>query len=214
MSLISSASAAPGATFPMDSGEYRHARTRGTILVASTNSAWTGVIGEMVVASGFTPAYPEEEETPWLVVTRTRPCIAICDCDVPVDRIQRLVLEAWAHHVPVLVTATGRSIYARSLKPKRVARFRLPVSPKAFRSLLERLLAPVAQSDPAGDDEPNGSRDTAAVGTHGKPAVRRDARRPGHRTSARVSSSDTADNARADDDGMAGSDAVHGGRAI
>ena len=94
----------------------------------------------MVADSGFTPAYPAEREAPWLSMARTHPCIAICDCDVSVEHIQRLVLEAWARHVPVLVSATGRSTKARSLQPRRVARFKLPVSPEAFGSMLDRLL--------------------------------------------------------------------------
>lgn len=115
-------------------------RNRGTVLIASDNSAWLSVIGKMVADSGFTPAYPGQRETPWLSMARTRPCIAICDCDVPVERIEGLVLEAWARHVPVLVSATGRSTKARSLQPRRVARFKLPVSPEAFSAMLDRLV--------------------------------------------------------------------------
>jgi hypothetical protein len=215
MSLTSAASTASRATFPMESGEYRHARNRRTILVASANSVWASVIGEMVAQSGFTPAYPAERETPWLVVTRTHPCIAICDCDVPVDRIQRLMLEAWARHVPVLVTATGRSNYARSLKPKRVARFRLPMSPEAFRSMLERLLRSVTtRRAPRGDERDRRRHHVVGDGRNILPAVRQDLGWPGHRETGRTGRSDASDNARADDDGMAGSGAASGDSAL
>ena len=204
MSLTSAASAASAVsrlTPTVDARERAHRRNRGTILVASTNLAWASVVGEMVADSGFTPAYPAERETPWLSVTRTRPCIAICDCDVPMERIQRFVLEAWARHVPVLVSATGRSSTAQSLKPRRVARFRFPVSPEAFRSMLERLLPSVTQSPPACEGERGDSRHSAGVRRHCVPTARRDRLWPGFRESARIGHSDDAANARADDDG-------------
>jgi CheY-like chemotaxis protein len=135
-------SAAQRSTFNTDPRDRRRQRSRGTILVASDNTAWLSVIASMVVDSGFTPAYAAESEAAWLSTARTHPCIAICDCDIPVERIQRLVLEAWARHVPVLVSATGRSTKARSLQPRRVARFKLPVSSDAFCSMLDGLLPP------------------------------------------------------------------------
>jgi hypothetical protein len=186
-----------------DGREHAHTRNRGTILLASTNSAWLSVVGAMVVDSGFVPAYPAEGETPWLSMARTHPCIAICDCDVPVERIQRLVLEAWARHVPVLVSATGRSTKARSLQPRRVARFRLPVSPDAFSSMLDRLLPWANASRVPRADGRGGSKHTAGVRPHILPTVRRDRSGPGRRESAHNGDSDASDNARADDDGMA-----------
>jgi len=191
-----------------DVREPRHTRNRGTILVASANRAWLSVIGEMVVDSGFTPAYPAEDEAPWVSLARTHPCIAICDCDVPVERIQALVLEAWARHVPVLVSATGRSLMARSLQPRRVARFKLPVSSEAFRSMLDRLLPWATASRSRRAHERGGSKDTVGVKRHILPTARRDRSGPGRRESGRNGDSDASDNARADDDGMAVSPAV------
>jgi hypothetical protein len=138
-----SAARAPG---EMERRAHWHAQNRGTILVASTDSAFVGIVGALVAASGFTPAYPTDREAPWVSVTRTHPCLAICDGDVPGERIRHLVLEAWARHVPVLVSATEQPMDARSLKPRRVARFTLPVSREAFRSLLDGLLQSVTAS--------------------------------------------------------------------
>ena len=116
-------------------------QNRGTILVASTNRAFVGTVGEMVADNGFRPAYPEEREAAWLSVTRTQPCIAICDCEGPVEPIQRLILEAWARHVPVLASMPEQSIDARVLKLRRVARFALPTSREALGAMLDALLA-------------------------------------------------------------------------
>ncbi len=186
-----------------DARERAHTRNRGTILVASANSAWLSVIGKMVADSGFTPAYPAEDESPWVSMARTHPCIAICDCDVPVERIEGLVLEAWARHVPVLVSATGRSLKARSLQPRRVARFKLPVSPEAFSSMLDRLLPWATASRSRRAHERGGSKHATDVRKHILPTARRGRSGPGHRESARNDDSDALDNARADDDGMA-----------
>jgi hypothetical protein len=98
----------------------RRAQNRGTILIASTDSTFLGIVGRMVVDSGFTPAYPADREAPWLSVTRTQPCIAICDWDAPVEQIQQLVSEACARHVPV-------------------ASLTSPVSYEAFASMLDAL---------------------------------------------------------------------------
>lgn len=122
------------------------AETRGTILVASTDSAFLETVGAMVVGSGFTPAYPVDREAPWLSVTRTQPCIAICDCDAPVERIQRLVFEAWARRVPVLVSTAGESMDVQRLTPLYVGRLRLPLSLEAFCSVLDALLPSVPQA--------------------------------------------------------------------
>lgn len=186
-----------------DAGLASHARNRGTILLASANSAWLSVIGKMVVDSGFTPAYPAEDEAPWVSMARTHPCIAICDCDVSAERIQGLVLEAWARHVPLLVSATGRSFKARSLQPRRVARFKLPVSPEAFSSMLDRLLPWPTASRSRRAHERGGGKHTAGVRKRILATARRDRLGPGHRESARNGDSDASDNARADDDGMA-----------
>lgn len=122
------------------------AQSRGTILVASTDSTFLDTVGGMVVASGFTPAYPVDREAPWLSVTRTQPCIAICDCGAPVERIQRLVFEAWTRRVPVLVSTSEQSIGAQRLTPPHVGRLRLPLSLEAFCSMVDALLPSVPQA--------------------------------------------------------------------
>jgi hypothetical protein len=183
--------------------EQRRNENRGTILIASANHAFVGVVGGMVVDNGFTPAYPADQEAPWLSVTRTQPCIVICDYDAPVDRIQQLVREAWARHVPVLASATEQFIDAPSLKPKRVVRFRLPVSREEFSSMIDGLLPSVTTRREPRDDERRGSRRNAGVRRRTLPIAQQDLSWSGYSRSARNGHSDVCDNARADDDGMA-----------
>jgi hypothetical protein len=95
--------------------------SRGTILVASTNSLFMDDVGRMVADSGFTPAYPAGLESPWVSVMRTQPRVVICDCDGPIQRVQRLIFEASARRVPV-------------------AWLTLPVSHDSFGSMLDALL--------------------------------------------------------------------------
>jgi hypothetical protein len=202
MSLTAAASTVACSPHTMDWRERERRQNRGTILVASTNRAWAGIVTAMVVDSGYRPAYPTEREAPWLSVARTQPCIAICDYGAAAEGIQQLVLEAWARHIPVLVSTTEQSVVARLLKPRRVARFRLPVSYEAFRLMLDELLPSVPARRAARDDERRGSRRAVGVRKHILPIGRRDRSRPGHLESAPIDHSDAADNARADDDGM------------
>ena len=98
--------------------------SRGTILVASTNSLFMDDVGRMVVDSGFTPAYPAGLESPWVWVMRTQPRVVICDCDAPIQRVERLIFEVSARRVPV-------------------AWLTLPVSYDAFCSMLDAFLPPL-----------------------------------------------------------------------
>src|SRR5215208_645920 len=75
----------------------------GTVLVTSTNQTFCDAVGHMVAASGFTPAFPVALEAPWLSVTRTQPSIVVCDYDAQVKGVKRLLAEASARRVPLLV---------------------------------------------------------------------------------------------------------------
>jgi hypothetical protein len=56
----------------------------GTVLIASANRVFADAIGYLVTEIGFTPAFPVGLEAPWISVTRTQPCVVICDHDAPV----------------------------------------------------------------------------------------------------------------------------------
>lgn len=123
-------------------------KSRGTILVASTNSVFADIVGGMVVDGGFMPAYPIGMETPWVMVARSQPCLVICDCDAPIGRIQRLVLDISARRIPlVLSRAPEACVDTRSLMlPPRFALLTFPISHLAFCAMLDALLPAVADS--------------------------------------------------------------------
>lgn len=120
----------------------------GTVLITSTNTAFADAVGAMVVASGFTPAFPKGSEAPWLSVTRTQPCIVICDSDAPVTGIERLIAEASSRRVPLLVAYTSE-LHADTppFVLVEVTWLKLPASPAEFLRAL-RVLVPPTPSRP------------------------------------------------------------------
>ena len=129
-----------------------HARSRGTILVASANAVFADVVGGMVLDNGFKAAYPTGVETPWVTVARTQPRLVICDCDAPIGRIERLLLDVSVRRVPlVLSRAPDTGVDTRSLTlPPRFALATFPMSHLAFSAMLDALLPTVIESiDPA-----------------------------------------------------------------
>jgi hypothetical protein len=115
-----------------------------TILVASGDASFAELVGEMVTCSGFTAAYPERREAAWLALQRTRPRVVVCDCAAPADGIRRLIVEASARRLPLVlsdprVCQTGDA-RARSLL-HHVAWLTLPISRESFGEMLDALLA-------------------------------------------------------------------------
>ena len=121
----------------------------GTVLITSTNTVFAETVGAMVAASGFTPAFPKASEVPWLSVTRTQPSVVICDYDAPVSGINRLIAEASARRVPLLVayTAERQPDKAAFALAEQATWLEFPVSPAEFLSAL-RVLVPPAVSRP------------------------------------------------------------------
>jgi hypothetical protein len=119
------------------------AKTRGTIMVASSNALFTDIVGDMVVSCGFTPAYPVGQAESWLSLTRTQPCIVICDCAAPVEGIHHLISDASAPRIPLVLSDTRmqqRSDEPTLPMPRHVAWLTFPVSLEAFSAMLETLL--------------------------------------------------------------------------
>jgi hypothetical protein len=108
----------------LDWHEDGRVESRGTILVASTNGLFMDDVGRMVADSGCTAAYSAALESPWVSVMRTQPRVVICDCDAPIQRVQRLIVEASLRRVPI-------------------AWLTLPVSQDAFCSMLDALVPPL-----------------------------------------------------------------------
>jgi hypothetical protein len=116
---------------------------RGTILVASSHAVFADIVGEMVAACGFAPAYSAGQEASWLVLTRTQPCIVICDCSAPADGIQRLIVDASARHIPLVLSDARmhRRVDEGSLVlPSQVAWLTFPISRDAFAAMLDALV--------------------------------------------------------------------------
>ena len=119
------------------------AKTRGTILVASSNALFTDIVGDMVVSCGFTPAYPVGQTESWLSLTRTQPCIVICDCAAPAEGIHHLISDASARRIPLVLSDTRmqqRPDESALPMPQHVAWLSFPVSLEAFSAMLETLL--------------------------------------------------------------------------
>lgn len=120
----------------------RPAMDRGTILVAG-NTLFTDIVGEMVERSGFSPAYPAAEEAPRLSLTRTHPCVVICDCAAPGDGIQRLIAATASRRIPLVLSDTRMQQRedAETLPPH-VAWLTFPISQAAFSEMLDGLVPP------------------------------------------------------------------------
>src|SRR6185369_5015193 len=84
----------------------RNGRTahRGTILVASNHALFAEVVGDMVTGCGFTPVYVADQESSSLTLTRTQPCVVICDCAAPAAGIAQLIVETSARHIPLVLS--------------------------------------------------------------------------------------------------------------
>ena len=116
---------------------------RGTVLVASTSSAFVDVVGEMIADCGFTLAAPVESEAPWLSLTRTQPVLVICDCNGPTTSVKRLIAEVVARRLPLLMTAALDEDHAgATILPDRVAWLAFPIALEAFRAAIDALLVP------------------------------------------------------------------------
>lgn len=116
---------------------------RGTILVASDNTLFATIVGEMVAHCGFSPAYRMGDEGPRLSLTRTQPCIVICDCTAPAHGIQRLIADASSRHIPLILSDMRMpgSVDMRALALP-LAWLTFPISRDAFGAMLDGLLPP------------------------------------------------------------------------
>lgn len=148
--------------------QYGPAENRGTILVASSHALFTDLVGEMVGRCGFTAAYPAGREPSWLSLTRTQPCVVICDCSAPAEGIQRLITEASARQIPLVLSdarAKQRAEEGSLVLPQQVAWLTFPVTRDAFAALIDTVLQPV-------DIAPASRVAAAKFGASTKPARR------------------------------------------
>lgn len=116
---------------------------RGTILVASGHALFADIVGELVAACGFAPAYYVGRESAWLALTRTQPRIVICDCAAPAEGIRRLIVDAAARNIPLILSDTRmqQRVGEGSLLPThQVAWLTFPISRDAFAAMIDTLL--------------------------------------------------------------------------
>lgn len=119
--------------------------TRGTILVVSSHALFADIVGDMVTWCGFTPTYPLSRTAPWLALKGTPPCVVICDCAVPADGIERLITEASARHIPLVLSDARMQQRVENeslILPREVTWLRFPMSRDAFAAMLDALLPP------------------------------------------------------------------------
>jgi len=117
---------------------------RGTILVASSSAMFAELVGEMVARCDFAPAYLAPLDAVGDALRRTRPRIVICDCATPPNGIRRLIVEASARRLPLVlsdprVSPEGHA-RTRSLAHA-VAWLTFPISYEPFCRMLDALLA-------------------------------------------------------------------------
>lgn len=119
--------------------------SRGVILVASRSASFADIVGGMVSDSGFAPACWAASEPAWLSITRTQPCLVICDCEAPRSDVQRLLSEASVRGVPVLLS---RSPSGNDFEPvlsvgQRVGWLTFPSTRDTFQATLDQLMPTV-----------------------------------------------------------------------
>lgn len=122
---------------------------RNTILVASLSPAFTEIVGEMLASGGFTFATMMQAEPGWLSLTRTRPALVMCDATGPEDGVRRLIAEAFARGLPVLLlgmTEEQQSVRGRHV-PSAVVWLPFPLARVDFQASIEKLLMATPASD-------------------------------------------------------------------
>jgi hypothetical protein len=121
------------------------AESRGTILIASGSDSFADIVGEMVAAAGFSPAFLAGTESASLSLTRTQPAIVICDCDVAVESVRQLIVEVSARRIPMLLSGPGFADapewHAAQVRAfgHRVGCITLPMAPEAFNAAVDAL---------------------------------------------------------------------------
>lgn len=188
----------------MDRHEGSRIRNRGTVLVVSRSDLFSDIISEMVVDSGFASASPVASEPAWLTLTRTEPCIVICDCDAPADNTQSLIAEASARNIPLMLSDRRfeHHIQRTLTLARRLVWLTLPVTQAAFGALLDGLLPSTAYSQHRVAVSGPGMSMEAAFSVRALIGTSRARRGNAGRILAHIGHTDDIDNGRADDDGM------------
>jgi len=124
-----------------DGDEIR--RHRNIVLIASESGLFIDIVGGMAGECGFEVTAPAPAEPSWLSVTRTQPALVICDCTGPAPNVKRLVVEAVARGLPLLIVATPqeRAVAQSWPLPSCVAWLELPIAREPFRTAIADLMS-------------------------------------------------------------------------
>ena len=114
--------------------------SRGPVLVASASDSFQDILGQMIGRCGLAAARCPDDEPASLSLTRTQPCLVICDGDLPETAVSGMVMEVAARRIPLLVsTPDGASARDDGALPG-VRRISFPVGQRAFDLLVGELL--------------------------------------------------------------------------
>lgn len=131
-----------------DAGHRDGGASRGVVLIASKSRVFSDIVGAMIADSGYTPAFAAQHEPVWRSVARTRPSIVICDCDGPVQTLERLAAESATLGIPLLLSTLARDSKSSSaLQLPGVSILALPASREEFAAAL----AAAFRSEPAAE---------------------------------------------------------------
>jgi hypothetical protein len=116
------------------------------VLVASRSELFVDMVSEMLLETGFIPVIWDVAEAPWLTIVRVQPCVIICDCDASATDAQRLVIDATARRIPLLLSGTTPNTLGDSALTmrQRVEWLSFPITTDSFRTVVEALVAPLA----------------------------------------------------------------------
>jgi hypothetical protein len=125
----------------MNPGGHKLRRQRSNVLIASDSTAFIDIVGEMVDECGFEVTTPAPVEPPWLSMTRTQPVLLLCDCTSVRLNVERLMKEAVARGVPLLIVAAPDEPWAIRdwAEPRRITWLEFPIDRNRFRATLDAL---------------------------------------------------------------------------
>jgi hypothetical protein len=118
------------------------ARSRGNILVASVSDSFLSILGHMIGRCGFVPAYCGEDEPASLSLSRTQPRLVVCDGDLPKAAASRLITEATARRIPLLVSPACATPEPDLPVPAGAHQLAFPLGQMAFGAMLDELVEP------------------------------------------------------------------------
>ena len=129
----------------MSSSSGQIAAGHRAVLVASRSELFVDMVSEMLLETGFIPVIWDVAEAPWLTIVRVQPCVIVCDCDASATDAQRLVVDATARRIPLLLSGASPNTRGDSAVTtrQRVEWLSFPITTDTFRTVVEGLMTPM-----------------------------------------------------------------------